>query len=142
MVYLDTSVLVALFCNEAKGAAILRWYEAEQRTLVAGDWCMVEVAGALAIKERTGQLKQAQCDAAWALFGEFCRTSMLLLPLDRELYAAAAQLVRVDHHGLRAGDALHLALALQQGVEAFYTLDARLEQSARACALECLPSGD
>ena len=131
MVYVDTSVWVALLTNEATAERIKQWYADETRPLVSGDWCVTEFASALSLKERTGQLTHKQANSAWKLFTEFCISSMRLLPLDRELFAHAAHLVRVSKNGLRAGDALHLALALNVKAEAFFTLDARLVTSAR-----------
>ena len=130
MVYLDTSVLIALFSNEDTTSRITLWYANETRPLIAGDWCVTEFASALSLKERTGQLSREQTDAAWELFSEFCNGGLRLLPLDREVYTQAAQLVRDSKNGLRAGDALHLALALHVEAKAFFTLDNRLAASA------------
>ena len=135
MVYVDTSVLVALLTNEASAGRIAQWYGKETRTLVSGDWCVTEFASALALKERTGQLTRKQSNAAWTLFNEFCGGSLRLMPLDRELFAQSAHLVRESKNGLRAGDALHLALALHIQAEAFFTLDTRLGSDARHCKL-------
>jgi len=131
MVYVDTSVLVALFTNEATASRITLWYADETHLLTSGDWCVTEFASALALKERTGQLACEQCDAAWQVFSEFCNGGLRLLPVEREVFTNAAQLIRESHNGLRAGDALHLALALHVGAETFFTLDTRLAKSAR-----------
>jgi uncharacterized protein len=131
MVYMDTSVLVALLTHEANAERIARWYEAETRPLISSDWCVPEFASALALKERTGQLTRKQGNAAWKVFDEFCSAGLRLLPLGRDVFAQAAHLVRESKHGLRAGDSLHLALALGVHSEAFFTLDARLEACAR-----------
>lgn len=135
MVYLDTSVLVALFTNEATASRITLWYADETRPLIAGDWCVTEFASALALKERTGQLSRDQIYAAWELFTEFCGGGLRLLPLDREVFTQATQLVRDSKNGLRAGDALHLALALHVQAKAFFTLDNRLAASAQQSKL-------
>lgn len=131
MVYVDTSVLVALLTNEATADRIARWYASETRPLVSSDWCVTEFASALALKERTGQLTRKQSNAAWKVFDEFCSAGLRLLPLDRDVFAQAAQLVRESKHGLRAGDSLHLALALSARSEVFFTLDTRLAECAR-----------
>jgi len=141
MLYLDTSVLVALFTNEATARRIALWYADETRPLVSGDWCVTEFASALALKERTGQLGCEQCDEAWQVFSEFCSGGLRLLPLEREIYANAAQLIRVSPNGLRAGDALHLELALQVRAEAFFTLDTRLAASAQQSGLSLVTDG-
>ena len=131
MVYVDTSVLVALLTNEATAGRIAQWYAGETRPLACGDWCVTEFASALSLKERTGQLTRKQGNAAWKLFTEFCGGSLRLLPLDRELFLQSAHLVRESRNGLRAGDALHLSLALHIKADAFFTLDARLSASAK-----------
>jgi len=131
MVYVDTSVLVALFTNEGTASRIALWYANEPRPLMSGDWCVTEFASALALKERTGQLACEQCDTAWQVFSEFCSGGLRLLPLEREIFANAAHLTRESHNGLRAGDALHLALALHVRAETFFTLDTRLAASAQ-----------
>lgn len=131
MVYVDTSVLVALLTNEAAASRITQWYSEETRPLISGDWCVPEFASALALKQRTAQLTQKQGNIAWKVFTGFCSSALRLLPLERDVFAKAAQLVRASHTGLRAGDALHLALALHLEAEAFLTLDSVLHKNAR-----------
>jgi predicted nucleic acid-binding protein len=131
MVYVDTSVLVALLTNEATAERIAQWVAAETRPLISGDWCMTEFTSALALKQRTSQISPRQCNAAWKVFGQFCEGSLRLLPLDRETFSHAAHLVRNSKNGLRAGDALHLALALRAKAAALFTLDLRLAESAK-----------
>jgi predicted nucleic acid-binding protein len=138
MIYLDTSVLVALFTNEASASHITLWYADETRLLTSGDWCMTEFASALALKKRTRQLSCEQCDTAWQVFCEFCSSGLRLLPLEREVFTHAAQLIRDSDNGLRAGDALHLALALHVRAEAFFTLDTRLAASAQQNGLSLI----
>ena len=125
-----TSVLVALFTNEATAERIANWVAEETRPLVSGPWCVTEFASALALKQRTSQITSRQCNAARKVFGQFCEEYLRLLPPDREVFSQAAHLVRNTKHGLRAGDALHLALALRVKSEAFFTLDVRLAESA------------
>lgn len=131
MVYVDTSVLVALFTNEATAERIANWVAEETRQLVSGDWCVTEFASALALKQRTSQITSRQGNAAWNVFGQFCEGHLRLLPLDRDVFSQAAHLARNSKSGLRAGDALHLALALRVKSAAFFTLDLRLAESAK-----------
>ncbi len=130
MVYVDTSVLVALLTNETTAERIANWLTEETRPLVSGDWCVTEFASALALKQRTSQITSKQGNAAWKVFNQFCEGHLRLLPLDREVFSQAAQLVRNSKNGLRAGGSLHLALALRVKVVAFFTLDVRLAESA------------
>ena len=131
MVYVDTSVLVALLTNEATAKRIMKWLAEESRPLVSGDWCVTEFASALALKQRTSQIDQRQRNAVWREFNEFCDGTIRLVPLGREVFSDAATLVHKSKNGLRAGDALHLALAVRLQVAAFFTLDARLAESAK-----------
>ena len=135
MVYVDTSVLVALLTNEATAERIATWFAEESRPLVSGDWCVTEFASTLALKQRTQQISARQSNAAWKVFNQFCDQSLRLLPLDRDTFNQAANLIRNSKNGLRAGDALHLALALRIGAAAFFTLDLRLAESAKQSKL-------
>ena len=135
MVCVDTSALVALFTNEATAGRMANWIAEETRPLISGDWCVTEFASALSLKKRTLQITSRQSNAAWKVFSEFCQGNLRLLPLDREVFSQAAHLVRNSKNGLRAGDALHLALALRVKATAFFTLDVRLAESVRQSKL-------
>ena len=63
MLYVDTSVLVALCTNEAKTADVVNWYAACTDELASAAWCVTEFASALGIKQRTGQLTESQAKA-------------------------------------------------------------------------------
>jgi uncharacterized protein len=83
------------------------------------------LSSALAIKLRTGQNDLMQRASALAAFNKLVAESLNLLPVTAGHFRSASQFV--DHHtlGLRAGDALHLAVAAAQGASV-YTLDRRL----------------
>jgi predicted nucleic acid-binding protein len=63
MLYVDTSVLVALCTNEAKTVDVVNWYAACTDELASAAWCVTEFASALGIKQRTGQLTESQAKA-------------------------------------------------------------------------------
>lgn len=136
MVYLDTSALVALVANEPTAPALKRWLGGQgDRPLCSSDWCVPEVASALAIKVRTGQLEEAQADAAWEAFGAACDGLLTLQPVQAGDYSLAAQMCRVPQSGLRAGDALHLAVALRCECDALLAFDQTLNKNASASGL-------
>lgn len=56
MVYLDTSVAVALFIPEANMARIKKWFAAAPDLIVSADWIVTEFASALSIKQRRGDI--------------------------------------------------------------------------------------
>jgi predicted nucleic acid-binding protein len=47
MLYVDTSVLVALCTNEAKTADVVKWYANCTEELASAAWCVTEFASAI-----------------------------------------------------------------------------------------------
>lgn len=131
VVYVDTSVLVALIVPEPNSAAVSRWYARTPATLASSDWCVTEFASALGIKQRTGQLTTAQAHEAWQRFQRLAANDLVLTPPPATGFERAAALTLDASSGLRAGDALHLACAEHLGAIAMATLDATLGRNAR-----------
>jgi len=135
MIYVDTSVVVALLTREPHSAAVTAWFAGAVEPLVSADWCAVEFASAIAIKQRAGQLRPAHARAAHAAFDELAAGGLRLLPVSREAFQRAAELSRPHRDGLRAGDALHLAVALEAGAETLAGLDRMMNAGARRLGL-------
>jgi hypothetical protein len=136
LVYLDTSALVAFVSNEPTAAALKRWVAGlGDDTLCSSDWCVPEVASALSLKVRTGQLQEVQADGAWTAFGAACDGLLELMPLQAADCSLAAQMCRVHKSGLRAGAALHLAVAMRCKCHGMLSLDHNLNLNARANGL-------
>lgn len=131
MFYVDTSVLVALCTHEAKTADVVAWYANCTEELASAAWCVTEFASAMGLKQRTGQLSQNQAQTAWLQFERICANDLELLPVDAMTFHQAAMLTMDAATGLRAGDALHLACALQNKAKALVTLDIVLAKNAK-----------
>jgi predicted nucleic acid-binding protein len=131
MLYVDTSVLVALCTHETKTADVLKWYSACTAELASAAWCVTEFASAIGLKQRTGQLTQAQAQAAWMQFERMCANDLQLLPVDAMTFHKAAMLTMDAAAGLRAGDALHLACAIANKAQGMVTLDVVLARNAK-----------
>jgi predicted nucleic acid-binding protein len=136
MVYVDTSVLVALYTKEIKSADVSRWYASCTDELVSAVWCVSEFASALGIKQRTGQISANEGEAAWMQFERMCANDLQLLPIEQGTFHRAAVLTLDAASGLRAGDALHLAAALDNKVKSIATLDDVLAKNAKRMKLK------
>jgi predicted nucleic acid-binding protein len=124
--YLDTSLVVAALTRETKTRRIQTWFgEQEDGSLVISDWVLTEFSAAIAIKLRTGQIKENDRSEALAGFTRLCSESLLMLPVSRRHFHTAARFADEYILGLRGGDALHLAICVDHGVK-MCTLDRRL----------------
>lgn len=137
-VYVDTSVLVALLLKEPMSASVTRWYRHCADELVSAMWCVTEFASALGIKQRTGQITVVEGKAAWQEFERLCANDLQLLPVGPATFHRAAVLMLDASVGLRSGDSLHLAAALEAKVKSMATLDEVLAKNAKRLSLELI----
>ncbi len=124
MLYLDTCLLVALFIPEPDSVAVRIWFDTQvDQTLAISDWTLTEFASAMGIKVRSKSLKPDFARRAGGLMQSLAADSLQVFTPARADYAAASEYLGRHVLGLRAGDALHLAIARNQGADGLCTLD-------------------
>jgi predicted nucleic acid-binding protein len=132
MIYLDTSVLVPLFVAEPQSGAVRGWFEAHaDEAMAISDWSLAEFVSAMGIKVRRKDFKAEHALRACEVMRASVEESMEVLVPARSTYGQAAGLLGHFSSGLRAGDALHLAVALEAEVDRLYTLDERFIVACR-----------
>lgn len=132
MNYVDTSVLVAALTKETNTPRAERWLTvAVGGDLAISDWVVAEFSAALSIKLRVGSIDLGQRRAALAAFATMIDESFALAPMTSGHFRAAARFADKHQLGLRAGDALHLAIANEHGAT-LCTLDKQLVRAGKA----------
>jgi len=131
MVYLDTSFVLPLFIREAsseKVATLLQQVSPEE--LAVSLWTKTEFVSALARRVRMGDISTETATSAIIRFTQVLEESCEVLIPNAQDFEIATELLQNFHTGLRAGDALHLALVLNYQADSLYTLDNGLAKVA------------
>jgi|SRR5271166_1066130 len=136
MLYLDTSLLVAALTNEVESRRMQEWLgEQDSHRLAISDWVATEFSSALSIKLRTGQIEAGHRADALAMLTRLTADSIAILPVSRLQFRTAARFADQYALGLRAGDALHLAICADHGAT-LCTLDRRLGDAGSALGVK------
>jgi predicted nucleic acid-binding protein len=135
MVYIDTSALVPLFIREPKTEAVLSWLETAGERVAISEWSFVEFASAAATKVRTGEITATFSNQVTQRLQEFADEKCIVAMPGRGEFRRASALVLDSNLKLRAGDALHLAIAESLGVQRFLSCDNVLNESARSMGI-------
>lgn len=136
MRYVDTSVLVAALTREAETARMQKWLAAQAAgELAVSAWVATEFSAALSIKLRSGDIDAAHRANALSTFAALCDQSFYVLEVTSASFRAAALFADQSRLGLRAGDALHLAVCAEYGGE-LCSLDRRLSAAGPALGVK------
>ena len=138
MIYVDTSALVPVFIREPKSEAVIDWIESSGERLAISEWSLVEFASAAAIKVRTGEAAANLAKQATARVHEFARKHCTVAVPGREEFHRAAELAGDDTLKLRAGDALHLAIAASLNAQRILCLDDAMINSAKSLGMKAV----
>ncbi len=136
MFYFDTSFLVPLLLPEASSDKVQRFFGKSRTTpLAISQWTRVEVSSALAREVRMRGLDPRTATMADTEFEVIvAETFVVLLPSSEDFDLCKQYLGRYET-GLRAGDALHLAIAANHRATVIYSLDRKLLRAGRLLGL-------
>lgn len=140
MIYLDTSVLGAIFFREPNASLVFSQVKAAHANrMVISSWTLTEMASVGAIKERMGVIDHATRQKALSSFQRFASFRLTLTEIEPADFRSAALPIE-GPGGLRAGDSLHLAVA-RRLLAKLATLDHRLADAAPTCGVPLFPVG-
>lgn len=133
--YLDASVVLALFVKDGHHARAMRLVEVESARLLISDFARAEFASGVSRWVRIGDLDERVARATLATFDAWTATHANgVTILSADVLAAAAYIRRLDLP-LRTPDAIHIAIAQRQGAR-LATFDAKLADCARTLGVD------
>lgn len=124
--YLDTSLLIAALTDEADTVRVQSWLDKQEPgVLVISDWVVAEFSAAFSMKLRRRSIAPTHRAAVLAKFATLATESFGMLSVSNVQFRSAARFADRYQLGLRAGDALHLAICADHGAT-LCTLDRSL----------------
>jgi predicted nucleic acid-binding protein len=130
-VYLDASVLVALFTRDRLSARADSYLRANLPVLIVSNFAAAEFSSALARRVRTGEMTPDEARIAFSNFDAWtARSTQHAEVAAADVTTAQAFLRRLDLT-LRTPDAINIAIAVRVGAD-LATFDDKMAASARA----------
>jgi predicted nucleic acid-binding protein len=130
-VYLDASVLVALFANDSLTARADTYLRANPSELVVSDFAAAEFASAFARRVRERLVTADEARSAFSTFDVWTARETAREQITGADVASAAAFIRRLDVALRTPDAIHIAAAQRIDAE-LLTFDKQMAASARA----------
>jgi predicted nucleic acid-binding protein len=136
VLYFDTSFLVPLILPEGTSEKIAAFFATlSPDTLAVSHWTMVEFSSLIARAVRMGRLDAGAATRADARFEAMVDVSFAVLLPSANDFGLARHYLGTSETGLRAGDALHLAVANNHHAAAIYSLDKILLKAGKTLQL-------
>jgi predicted nucleic acid-binding protein len=130
MKYLETSVLVSLLTVETTSERAIAWSNAQPTgSLMSSYWLLTELSSSLSRKVRMHRLAPMERDGIMMHFRTNILPSLRLVEIGMDHFQRAAEIADIHELGIRAGDALHLAVAQEHGYPVC-TFDQKLASGA------------
>lgn len=127
--------MVSAFSQEIASEAARSWLsDAALSGFATSVWCETEIASALAVKVRRKEIVPEDYETTAEAIRGLLRGAATSIPIAAEHFIDAAELIRLGPKPLRAGDALHLAIAKSHGATV-WTLDCKMAEAGQALGL-------
>jgi predicted nucleic acid-binding protein len=136
LIYLDTSFLAPFYIQEATSTSVETiLLNIPTDKLAISDWTTVEFTSLVSRRVRMSELNLEQMEAVIHSFKEDAVQSYTVFMVTTADFILAAEFIQQWETGLRAGDALHLAIASNRSVENLLSLDRGLIDAARKLSI-------
>jgi predicted nucleic acid-binding protein len=142
MIYLDASVVCSLHMRDANTPMALQLIRTAAEPLAISALVEVEAANAFSLRVfRQEWTHVNMVNAERDLAVDIQNGLLLPVPLPEAAFARAKSLARnlTPAIGVRSGDLLHVAAAIELGASALYTFDQRQRKAAKAAGLKVNP---
>jgi predicted nucleic acid-binding protein len=123
LIYLDTNLVVALCCAERDSERVATVLAGIKDRFCISEWTRVEFTSAVGIKYRNRELKEPLARRALSEYYEAFEPGVTVITPSRDDYVLAAFYLQDLRSGLRGGDALHIAVAVNSKATRLLTLD-------------------
>lgn len=134
MVYLDASALVSLFLADANSDVVGDFISGFPDAIAVGDFASAEFASAASRRVRTGEITADQALRVLSVHDAWVKDQATRIPVEGADVRLAAAFVRRFELGLRAPDALHLAVCRRLGAS-ILAFDRQQAGAARALGI-------
>ena len=131
MIYLDTNLVVALCSAERDSESVAAALAGIKDRFCISEWTRVEFTSAVGIKFRNRELKEPLARRALSEYYEAFEPGVTVITPSRDDYVLAAFYLQDLRSGLRGGDALHIAVAVNSSATRLLTLDKAFIKAAR-----------
>lgn len=129
MIYLDTNILVSLLAGDDCTTATQEWWASQSVPLGLSTWVTAEFYSHIGLRCRKGEETARNAARILESFDELVSTSLTLLKTNDTAVHRASSWLRSPDCALQTGDALHLAIALENEAAAIATFDQRFARN-------------
>jgi predicted nucleic acid-binding protein len=139
LIYLDTSMVVSLYCLDANSAAATKLLSTIKDKLLITTLVELEAINAFGLKEFRQEITRSQAEASHLNFDRAVRSGVFQIrELPESAFARGSQLSRklTPQLGTRTADLLHVAAALELGASGFFSFDQQQRRMAEATGLK------